>query len=157
MPEEANKTGRHYRGITPINKGPTEESQKTSRCLIVKYRYHSCSSIKDVGCQRSSTKGADYDGIASETEEGTPCLKWTEGYNGLWASQGDHNYCRNPSNNPNGVLCTTGPSSVGYCDVPFCPEVYTTRTFTCTDWVQNRAYWVWDHDVPAACESEYMT
>ena len=44
---------------------------------------------------------------------------------------------------------------MGYCDVPFCPEVYTTRTFTCTDWVQNRAYWVWDHDVPAACESEY--
>ena len=112
-------------------------------------------SVIGVGCQRSSTKGADYDGIASETEDGTPCLKWTEGYNGLWASQGEHNYCRNPSNNPNGVLCTTGPSSVGYCDVPFCPEVYTTRTFTCTDWVQNRAYWVWDHDVPAACESEW--
>ena len=110
--------------------------------------------LKGVGCQRSATNGADYDGIASVTSAGTPCLKWTEGYGGLWASQGDHNYCRNPSNNPNGVLCTTGASSVGYCDVPTCPEVYITRTFTCTDWLANRAYWVWEHEVPSTCTSE---
>ena len=33
-------------------------------------------------------------------------------------------------------------------------QVYTTRTFECTDWVQNRAYWVWEHEVPSTCESE---
>ena len=33
-------------------------------------------------------------------------------------------------------------------------QVYNTRTFTCSDWVQNRAYWVWEHEVPSTCESE---
>ena len=33
-------------------------------------------------------------------------------------------------------------------------QVYNTRTFTCTDWVQNRAYWVWEHEVPSTCTSE---
>ena len=34
------------------------------------------------------------------------------------------------------------------------PEVHTTRNFTCTDWVADRAYWVWDHEVPSECTSE---
>ena len=110
--------------------------------------------LKGVGCQRSATKGADYDGIADVTSDGTPCLKWTEGYGGQWANQGDHNYCRNPSDDPIGVHCPTGASSVGYCNVPTCPEVYITRNFTCTDWVQDRAYWVWENEVPSTCESE---
>ena len=30
----------------------------------------------------------------------------------------------------------------------------TTRNFTCSDWVDGRAYWKWDHEVLEACTSK---
>ena len=37
----------------------------------------------------------------------------------------DHNFCRNPDNDPNGPWCYAFSKSWGkaYCDIPFCPGV----------------------------------
>ena len=103
-----------------------------------------------IGCQKESTNGVDYRGRAAETVDGVACMKWTEG-----VTEGEHNFCRNPTDDPNGVWCNTGPSSTGYCNVPKCDPVITTRDVSCSDWVGGRAYWKWDYEIPNTCERKF--
>ena len=113
-----------------------------------------------IGCQKEETNGVDYRGRAGETVEGVPCMKWTEGFGGKWSSEGEHNFCRNPSDNPNGVWCTTSTnkasSSIGYCNVPKCDRVIKTREVECVDWVGGRARWKWDWEIPNTCSREFI-
>ena len=138
-----------------VESSPVEKSLQhfnTSRSLSLRQKRQ----VDDViGCLRG--KGTDYRGRASQTVDGVPCVKWTEGLGGRHSDQGDHNFCRNPSDNPNGVWCTTGASSFGFCDVPKCDPVVKTRNVSCSDWVSGRAYWKWDHEIPSTCQSEFQT
>ena len=127
---------------------PPEDIVNSSRSLSARQKRQTDDVI---GCQKESTNGVDYRGRAAETVDGVACLKWTEG-----VTEGEHNFCRNPNDNPNGVWCNTGPSSVGYCNVPKCDPVITTREASCSDWVGGRAYWKWDYEIPNACQSKFQ-
>ena len=139
-------------------------NRSRSRSLVVRQRRQTDDVI---GCQKESTKGVDYRGRAAETVDGDACLKWTEGYGGEWADDVahmahyvvEHNFCRNPNDDPNGVWCTTSTnsdtSSIGYCNVPKCEPVITTRDVSCSEWHGGRAYWKWDYEIPDTCESEF--
>ena len=78
-----------------------------------------------IGCQQKSTSGRDYLGEANITVDGIPCQKWsdTEPHDHSFTHVGDHNFCRNPVGDPDGVWCyTTDPGfRQQYCPVPFCP------------------------------------
>ena len=108
-----------------------------------------------IGCQKPSTNGVDYRGRAAETVDGVACLKWTEGVIDPPSTTSEHNFCRNPNDDPNGVWCNTGPSSTGYCNVPKCDPVITTRDVSCSEWHGGRAYWKWDYEIPNACERKF--
>ncbi|XP_072021373.1 scavenger receptor cysteine-rich domain-containing protein DMBT1-like [Amphiura filiformis] len=75
----------------------------------------------------SDSKARDYRGTVATTKYGNTCQKWTEqepnehdrtveNYPGY--GLGDHNYCRNPDNEPEGAWCFTieGPRWE-YCDI----------------------------------------
>ena len=78
-----------------------------------------CSQIEncDETCQDKSLKGRNYQGTQSKSKTGITCQKWSDGYhrhkNGNW----DHNYCRNPDSDDDGVWCWTGDLDWDYCDV----------------------------------------
>ena len=118
----------------------------SSRSLSIRQKRQ----IDDViGCQKESTNGVDYRGRAAETVAGVACVKWAEG-----VTEGEHNFCRNPNDDPNGVWCNTGASSTGYCNVPKCDPLITTREAECADWIGGRAYWKWDYEIPTTCTRE---
>ena len=77
-----------------------------------------------VGCQEQSTNGADYSGTAHTTRGGLTCQAWSvqEPHGHDYSDVGDHNYCRNPIDDPRGVWCyTTDPGDRwDYCPVPLC-------------------------------------
>lgn len=75
--------------------------------------------------------GFNYRGIANRTRSGLKCQSW----NAQWPHQhgntqskkpglglGDHNYCRNPDNEPDGPWCytTSNLTRWEYCAVPHC-------------------------------------
>ena len=125
---------------------PAEDIVIRGRDLATRWRRQ----IDDViGCQKESTNGIDYRGRAAETVDGVPCMKWTEG-----VTEDEHNFCRNPTDDPNGVWCNTGASSTGYCNVPKCDPLITTREAECVDWIEGRAYWKWDYEIPDTCTRE---
>merc|ERR1712091_575491 len=95
--------------------------------------------------QRSDTScfctesGADYRGIVDTTTSGKSCQVWASQYphehshlpeqfpeHGLGSSSFPHNYCRNPSNDPDGPWCyTTDLGTVKeYCNVSRCEAGY---------------------------------
>ena len=76
----------------------------------------------------TDTLGRDYRGYVSVTSTGRECQTWTdqEPHNHTRTEArypgtglGEHNYCRNPDNEPRGAWCyTTDPESrFEYCDV----------------------------------------
>ena len=80
----------------------------------------------------------DYRGPLQVTKSRRQCQKWTEQYpqehnqtsdNYPGVGLGDHNYCRNPSNDPGGAWCfTTDPEKRwDYCDVPKCSLPFSKR------------------------------
>ncbi|XP_063687199.1 plasminogen-like [Bolinopsis microptera] len=88
----------------------------------------------------------DYRGPLQVTESGEQCQKWTEQYpqehsrteeNYPEAGLGNHNYCRNPDNEPAGAWCyTTNPDKRwDYCDVPKCPSTLAKKD--CWDSLQK--------------------
>jgi len=86
----------------------------------------------DSTCGTSAAKQSDYRGTISETINERTCQKWTsttpnwhtytpEDYPGM--GLGDHNYCRNPSDAPDGAWCyTTDGPRWEYCDVRTCRD-----------------------------------
>ena len=75
----------------------------------------------DVGCQEGSPPGLDYTGIANMTEDGLACQVWAEA-DSYFTYLGEHNHCRNPDQDPDGVWCyTTDPDKRWeHCSVPIC-------------------------------------
>ncbi|XP_072049112.1 uncharacterized protein [Amphiura filiformis] len=81
----------------------------------------------DIECY-SDAIGGDYRGTVAVTVTGKTCQKWTEqvphqhevtpdNYPGI--GLGDHNYCRNPDNEPKGTWCYTIDEELRweYCDI----------------------------------------
>ncbi len=95
-------------------------------------------------CGCDSVLQADYRGDdISTTVGGYTCQKWTEqsphSHSRTPANYpdkglGNHNYCRNPDNEPAGAWCYTTDSGKrwDYCDVPSCTAPTTTTTTTTT-------------------------
>ena len=78
-----------------VDSRPAEDVVIRGRDFATRWRRQ----IDDViGCQKQSTNGIDYRGRAAETVDGVPCMKWTEG-----VTEDEHNFCRNPTDDPNGV------------------------------------------------------
>ena len=84
-------------------------------------------------CQKAGfSPGRYYSGKVNVTASGRTCQNWAASephkpaYTDVgelgYTEVGDHNYCRNPSGNLNGVWCyTTDPGKRWeYCSVPFC-------------------------------------
>ena len=76
----------------------------------------------------------DYRGPQQVTKSGEQCQKWTEQWpqrhsrteaNYPDSGLGNHNYCRNPDNEPSGAWCyTTNPEKRWEtCDVPRCESL----------------------------------
>jgi hypothetical protein len=68
--------------------------------------------------------GMDYNGTASTTVSERTCQTWsaTTPHEHRWTDVGEHNYCRNPDADSNGVWCYTTDPAVRYeyCPVPGC-------------------------------------
>ena len=75
-------------------------------------------------CQTGNPLGANYSGRTSETASGRTCQAWSasQPHEHTQTYVGEHNYCRNPIGNPQGVYCyTTDPQKRWeYCSVPIC-------------------------------------
>ena len=80
---------------------------------------------RQIGCQQRSILGRDYEGNTNTTIDGIPCQRWSDTYpwEHNFTDVGDHNFCRNPDGDSDGVWCyTTDPDiEYQYCSVPFCP------------------------------------
>ena len=91
-----------------------------------------------VGCQHKSTHGMDYRGTANTTKSGIPCQRWsdTQPHDHPLTHIGDHNYCRNPDGDSNGLWCfTTDPNiEFQHCSVPFCPPLKVLDFSLDGDW-----------------------
>jgi len=110
-------------------------------------------------------KGLYYTGYRSKTQKGVVCQNWRSSYPhsniNTYSGEGigNHNYCRNPDNDPNGPWCYTTDRNRkwDYCGVPKCKwnvECYTERgelyrgdrtktagnSYNCNDWYSN-----WPH------------
>ena len=85
------------------------------------------SNPKHIDCQQRSTLGSEYAGEANTTVDRIPCQKWsdTQPHDHPFTHVGDHNFCRNPDGDSNGVWCITTDSEVmfQYCSLPFCPPL----------------------------------
>ena len=75
------------------------------------YDYNNCG---------SSPLQFDYRGTINSTQSGLTCQSWSA----QWQVGGNHNYCRNPNNQPGGAWCytTNADMSWEYCDVPVCKD-----------------------------------
>ncbi|XP_036359157.1 atrial natriuretic peptide-converting enzyme-like isoform X2 [Octopus sinensis] len=90
-------------------------------------------------CHCYSGNGVSYRGSVSETDGGTPCLKWTENpkYNTINSPNvgiGDHNFCRNPDDDKR-PWCWVAPAfqnKFGYCKIDQCKNVTESTTVEST-------------------------
>ena len=75
-------------------------------------------------CQEGNPLGANYSGIMNVTTSGFTCQVWSASQpnDHDFTHVGEHNYCRNPDADPEGVWCvTTDPEETWeYCSVPIC-------------------------------------
>ena len=73
-------------------------------------------------CQEGNPMGSTYSGKLNVTTSGRTCQVWTtsEPHEHSDTAVGEHNYCRNPFGDPEGVYCyTTDPEKRWeYCSVP---------------------------------------
>ena len=133
-PPEANSSRSRIRSVVPRQKRQTDDG---------------------IGCQKESSKGVDYRGNAAEVD-GVACANWADDQ---WADdvEGEHNFCRNPTDHADGVWCKTVANTYGFCNVPKCEALITERYISCSEWHGGRAYWKWDYELPSTCESEFET
>jgi hypothetical protein len=75
----------------------------------------------------------DYRGTINSTHSGLTCQSWSAQWpneHSMTSAQyptsglGNHNYCRNPNNQPGGAWCYTSNTDIPweYCDVPVCKD-----------------------------------
>ena len=84
----------------------------------------SVSSQDDNECQEGDPLGESYSGKVNVTASGRTCQVWaaSQPHEHSYTHVGEHNYCRNPYGDPQGVYCyTTDPEKRWeYCSVPRC-------------------------------------
>ena len=73
-----------------------------------------------------------YTGKISQTMSGTPCQRWDASWPhrpSVTPVTRNHNYCRNPDNDPLGPWCytTDGITRYEYCSIPICRSQTTVR------------------------------
>merc|ERR1719318_2316601 len=77
-------------------------------------------------CYAPRDLGKSYTGYRSKTLSGKTCQNWSlqHPHKHTLGSVGNHNYCRNPDNMPEGPWCyTTDPATRWeYCDIPKCSQ-----------------------------------
>ena len=100
-----------------------EKIVKESCAFDVTDKFDDC----DIGCLDDDI-GANYNGTAFVSGMGYICQKWNANYpnvpNSRYSDM-DHNYCRNPDNDPNGPWCYIFSFSLSkaYCNqIPYCDE-----------------------------------
>ena len=84
----------------------------------------------DNDCQEGDPLGASYLGKTNVTSSGIPCQAWTDTHPHEHSTTdlGEHNHCRNPDQDPEGVWCyTTDPDKRWeHCSVPICSSTSET-------------------------------
>ena len=91
-----------------------------------------CSPTHD--CQEGNPLGVTYVGSVSVGRLGRTCQNWStsEPHDHPFSEVGEHNHCRNPVGDPNGVWCiTTDPDKLWeYCSVPICVPTVKVLDFS---------------------------
>ena len=84
----------------------------------------SVSSQGNLDCQEGNPPGAGYSGRMNVTVSGRTCQVWaaSQPHEHGYTAVGEHNHCRNPDGDPDGVWCyTIDPDKEWeYCSVPVC-------------------------------------
>ena len=88
--------------------GDTEKGRKAVT-RIGKRRQRSVSLQDNLECQEGNPPGVSYLGRVNVTASGTACQAWdaTEPHQHELTYVGEHNYCRNPDDDSEGVWCFT--------------------------------------------------
>ena len=94
-------------------------------------QHRSVSSQSNLECQEGDPLGASYSGEKNVTLSGTTCQFWaaSEPHQHTFTDVGEHNYCRNPDGDPDGVWCYTidPDKEYEYCDVRRCGATYNCQ------------------------------
>ena len=101
--------------------------------------------VEDCHCEKhclmEGDNGLTYNGKLAETQSGLQCQQWNRRLphrTFIRPAKINHNYCRNPNNDPNGPWCYTTDPFIrwDYCHLPTCKTdtdcVATTTTTTTT-------------------------
>ena len=106
-PEKAWEHCNVPRCVSKPAKDDPEEGRR-SQTMIKSRNHRSVSSQDNQECQKAGfAPGKDFSGRTNITASGLTCQNWaaSEPHEHDFAEAGDHNYCRNPSDNPRGVWC----------------------------------------------------
>ena len=102
-------------------KGEPEEGRK-AHTRIKSRQHRSVTSLGNLECQEGNPPGASYLGRMNVTASGRTCQAWvaTEPHQHNLTDVGEHNHCRNPNGDLEGVWCiTTDPDkNWEHCSVP---------------------------------------
>ena len=108
----------------PRNGEPMEELKTRTRDR----HQRSFGSQGNLECQEGNPLGASYLGSMNVTTSGRTCQAWSaqEPHEHDYSQVGEHNHCRNPYGDPEGVYCyTTDPERRWeHCFVPRCDATH---------------------------------
>ena len=125
-------SGHLYPDDRTIQRSGREDGEKGRKVQIrIQSRQRrSASSQENHECQEGNPLGASYLGKTNVTTSGRTCQVWAASHphEHDYTYVGEHNYCRNPYDDPLGVYCyTTDPDKRWeYCSVPKCAPPTTT-------------------------------
>ena len=150
---------------TRLRKSEREEGKKA----LIRNRDRQQRSVSSQGnyeCLDGNPEG--YSGKTNVTVSGTTCQAWaaSQPHNSRYPELGEHNYCRSPDRDPNGVWCyTTDPDKRWeYCYVKSCNATYncqegyplgvsysgrmniTASGLTCKPWAASQIPQVGEHN-----------
>ena len=104
-------------------KGDPKEERK-SQTRIQSRQQRSVNSQDNPECQEGNPPGVSYLGRVNVTASGTTCQAWaaTQSHQHNFTDVGEHNYCRNPNGDLEGVWCyiTDPDKQWEHCSVPIC-------------------------------------
>ena len=106
------------------------EGERKAETRIQGRKQRSVSFQEDQECQKGIPLGESYSGKTNVTSSGRTCQVWaaSQPHEHDYTYVGEHNHCRNPVDDPEGVWCyTTDPDKRWeYCSVPICAPPTTT-------------------------------
>ena len=116
-----------------------EEDRKVQR-RIQRRQNRALGSEDDHDCQEGGgSPGESYLGRMNVSASGLPCKAWVTTED--WAELGEHNHCRNPDGDSEGVWCDTS-EGWEHCSVPICNEFLKVLDFAAdNDCEDNDGEW----------------